>query len=181
LVKYANAMSSRASHRGARPVENALGRLARACRERGLPVTVQRRAVLEALVPRDDHPSADDLFEAVSRTVPGISRTTVYRVLETLVDLGLASRISHPGGGARFELRRGRHHHLHCARCGCVKDFTSPALEALELPRLAAHGFEVDDWSLHVTGLCADCRGRSRRTSKSRLPNPSRSEKGEKR
>lgn len=157
--------------RGALEAEDALGRLEQACRERGLPVTVQRRAVLQALVPREDHPSADDLFEAVSRRVPGISRTTVYRVLETLVELGLASRISHPGGGARFELRRGRHHHLHCVGCGCVKDFSSSALEAIDLSRVAAYGFKVDDWSMHVTGFCADCRVRSRRTRKSRISN----------
>ncbi|HME70900.1 MAG TPA: Fur family transcriptional regulator [Myxococcota bacterium] len=163
-------MNSRSDHRGAHEVENALGRLEQACRERGLPVTVQRRAVLEALAPREDHPSAEDLFEAVSQRVPGISRTTVYRVLETLVELELASRISHPGGGARFELRRGRHHHLHCIGCGSVKDFTSPALEAVKLPHLPAYGFKVDDWSMHVTGLCADCRVRSRRTRKSGIP-----------
>ena len=164
-------MNSRSTQRGDHEVESALGRLTEACRERGLPMTVQRRAVLEALAPRHDHPSADHLFEAVSRRLPGISRTTVYRVLETLVELGLASRISHPGGGARFELRRGRHHHLHCIRCGCVKDFTSPALETVELPRLATYGFQVEDWSMHVTGLCADCRVRSRRTRMSKIPN----------
>jgi Fur family transcriptional regulator, peroxide stress response regulator len=164
-------MNSRSIHHRAHEAESALGRLEEVCRERGLPVTVQRRAVLEALVHRDDHPSADNLFEAVSRRIPGISRTTVYRVLETLVELGLASRISHPGGGARFEMSRARHHHLHCIRCGCVKDFTSPALETIELPRLAAYGFQVDDWSMHGTGLCADCRVRSRRTKKSRIPN----------
>jgi len=163
-------MNSRLDSAGARAVENALGQLEQACRERGLPVTVQRRAVVQALAPRDDHPSADELFGAVSRSVPGISRTTVYRVLETLVGLGLASRIAHPGGGARFELRRGRHHHLHCIRCGSLKDFTSPELEAIKPPSLLAYRFQVEDWSLHVTGLCADCRARTRRTRKSRTP-----------
>lgn len=172
-------MKSRLARDGTHETESALGRLEQACRARGLPVTVQRRAVLQALAPREDHPSADDLFAAVSQSTPGISRTTVYRVLETLVECGLASRISHPGGGARFELRRGRHHHLHCSRCGCVKDFTSPALEAIDLPRLAAYGFKVDDWSVHVTGVCVDCKVRSRRTSKSRIPNSRRSEEGE--
>jgi len=164
-------MSYRSVHGGAHEVAGALQRLEQACRERGLPVTVQRRAVLEILAPRKDHPSADDLFEAVGQRVPGISRTTVYRVLETLVELGLASRISHPGGGARFELRRERHHHLHCIRCGRVRDFTSPALEAIEFPRLTTQGFKVDDWSMHVTGLCAACRVRPRRSRKSRTPN----------
>jgi hypothetical protein len=51
-----------------------------------------------------------------------------------------------------------------------VRDFSSPALEAIEFPRVTTEGFKVDDWSMHVTGLCADCRVRSRRTRKSRIP-----------
>src|SRR5215472_5012261 len=163
-------MISRLMHPDVHAVERALERLALACRERGLPLTVQRRAVVEALASRGDHPSADDLFESVSQRVPGVSRTTVYRVLDTLVELGLASRLSHPGGGARFELRQRRHHHLHCVRCGGVQDFTSPTLEAMELPRLELRRFQVEDWSVHVTGLCAACRGRSRSPSKPRNP-----------
>ena len=57
-------------------------RLARSvslCRERGLAMTVQRRAILEELVGRRDHPSADQIFEAVGERLPGLSRTTVYR------------------------------------------------------------------------------------------------------
>ena len=75
------------------------------CRERGVPVTWQRSAVYEALSAREDHPTADDLYEELAPKVPGLSRATVYRVLETVVGLGLASRVAHPGAAGRQSAR----------------------------------------------------------------------------
>ena len=49
------------------------------CRERGIPCTLQRRIVFEAVLDRLDHPSADQVFEAVRDNGPGISRATVHR------------------------------------------------------------------------------------------------------
>ena len=56
------------------------------CRERGLPLTVQRRDVFKAVLERDDHPSADQIYECVKDRIAGLSRTTVYRVLDRLVE-----------------------------------------------------------------------------------------------
>jgi len=56
-----------------------LERLERVCRDRGIPVTVQRRVIFTALLERDDHPSVDQIFDDVKGRIPGVSRTTVYR------------------------------------------------------------------------------------------------------
>ena len=58
-------------------------------------MTVQRRVILSALVDRDDHPTIDQIFADVKQRIPGVSRTTVYRALETLVELGIAKRTKH--------------------------------------------------------------------------------------
>lgn len=129
-----------------------------ACRAHGLPVTVQRRVILETLAAHDDHPTADAVFEEVRRRLPEVSRTTVYRVLDTLVRLGLAVKICSPGSGVRFDPRTSRHHHLVCSRCERVIDLDAPALDALALPRTAA--FEISDYSVHFRGTCATCRAR---------------------
>ena len=57
------------------------------CREAGFPLTVQRRVILEAVAQRDDHPTADQIYKTIQAHVPEISRATVYRVLEALVQL----------------------------------------------------------------------------------------------
>ena len=50
-------------------------------RESGLPVTTQRRAVFEVILDRADHPTAEQLYRAVSGQLPQISRMTVHRIL----------------------------------------------------------------------------------------------------
>lgn len=128
-----------------------------ACRRHGLPITVQRRVILQALAGRDDHPTADEILEQVRARLPEVSRTTVYRVLDALVELGLAVRICSPGTGVRFDPKTERHHHLVCVRCAQVMDFEAPALNALPLPAARTRAFTIHDYSIHFRGLCRDC------------------------
>jgi Fe2+ or Zn2+ uptake regulation protein len=67
------------------------------CRENGFPLTIQRRVILECVLQRHDHPTADQIHEEVRARVPEISRTTVYRTLEALVQLGAIRRAHHLG------------------------------------------------------------------------------------
>ncbi len=137
-----------------------ISELARACRENGLPLTPQRQTVLEALAGRSDHPSADELFDEVKDRLRGISRATVYRVLETLVRLGVARRISTSEARARFDAHCGRHHHVQCARCGKVEDLNDLPLDDLMPENTFQGGFRLLDYSVQFSGLCTDCQDR---------------------
>jgi Fur family peroxide stress response transcriptional regulator len=128
------------------------------CRKRSMPVTVQRRAILSALVDRDDHPTIDQVFEDAKARIPGVSRTTVYRVLETLVELGVAKRTKHFQSAARFDGNTDHHHHLVCIRCNKVVDFDGPEINGVSLPDARRTGFEVTDFSVYFEGLCSDCK-----------------------
>jgi len=135
----------------------------RLCREQGVPLTVQRRAILESLAGRLDHPTADQVFEAVSGRLPGLSRTTVYRVLETLVELGVIHKASHLGSAARYDPNTERHHHLTCLSCHKVMDVEDRSLPKVELPRVQSKGFEISDYSVHFKGVCPDCLKKNKR------------------
>jgi Fur family peroxide stress response transcriptional regulator len=138
-----------------------MAQLETACREHGLPLTVQRRTILEVLAERTDHPTADQVWEAVCERMPGVSRTTVYRVLDAFVRLGLAVKAPHTGQSVRFDPRTERHHHLVCVECDRVLDLESPALDDVRLPDMKRIGFRVDDFYIHIRGVCADCRHRN--------------------
>ncbi|MBP7147625.1 MAG: transcriptional repressor [Acidobacteria bacterium] len=127
------------------------------CKQEGIPVTVQRRVILETLLAHDDHPTADDLFAEVRETVRGVSRTTVYRVLDTLVRVGLARRIAHPGAKARFDANTERHHHLVCTHCDRLIDVHDDRLADIEPPPISQDGFVVQDFSLQFYGVCSEC------------------------
>jgi Fur family transcriptional regulator, peroxide stress response regulator len=132
------------------------------CRRRGLAVTVQRRTVFGELAGRRDHPTADQVYEAVRGRLPGLSRTTVYRVLEALVEAGLARKVHHAGGAARFDPTTARHHHLACEACGRLVDLEDELVPPLRLPETIGAGFGIKDYTVSFTGLCPACARKRR-------------------
>ncbi len=137
------------------------------CREHSLPLTSQRRVVLEALSVRPTHPTVDEIWEDVRRTMPDISRTTVYRILETFTRLRVIRKVCHPGTVARYESRTSRHHHLLCLQCGRMEDLDDAALDRLALPGKET-GFQIEDYSIQFRGLCSQCANPSDTGSRKR-------------
>lgn len=132
----------------------------RACRERGLPVTLQRRAVLGEILGRSDHPTADQIYETLKTRLHGLSRTTVYRILETLVQFGVITRTCHPGSAARFDPKVRQHHHLVCTQCEQVIDLEATHLNKVRWPNVQKVGFQIQGYHIHFHGICAGCRKR---------------------
>jgi Fur family peroxide stress response transcriptional regulator len=130
------------------------------CREHRIACTKQRRAVLEIVLARDDHPSADDVHDAALLQIPGISRTTVYRTLDTLVRMGLITKACHPGRAVRYDRNLAPHHHLVCLACNVVIDVEGLELGAIPLPDVSGFGFVVADARVQLRGICREC-GRS--------------------
>jgi len=129
----------------------------RLCRERGERCTVQRRIILETVLDLDNHPSADQVFDAVADREPGIARTTVYRALDHLARLEVITKACHPGSAVRFDPRTGPHHHLVCLHCNEFVDLDHDAFDGLTIPDTSAYGFEVSDYRVHVRGMCRNC------------------------
>ncbi|HET6419304.1 MAG TPA: transcriptional repressor [Geobacteraceae bacterium] len=128
------------------------------CKKHGLSLTIQRRAILENLAGRNDHPTADQIYESVKDSLKGISRTTVYRALETLVGVGVARKISNPESIARFDADTSRHHHLICVDCGTLVDIHDQELNNIRLPAGISPEIEIIDYSISFTGRCPQCR-----------------------
>ncbi len=135
----------------------------RMCRARGIPCTIQRRTILGVTLDREDHPTANQVFEAVSKRNRGISRATVHRTLETLVQMGVIAKTCHPGNVVRYDACTETHHHLVCMHCSKVIDFRDENLDSLQIPDTSAYGFEVADLRVQLRGVCSDCRERMSR------------------
>lgn len=130
----------------------------RICRERGLPITTQRRVVLEEILGRKDHPTADQIYETLKGRLHGLSRTTVYRILDTLVQFGIIAKVCHHGSAARFDPKTRQHHHLICMTCETIIDVEASQSEKVSWPTVRGLGFEIHDYLIHFRGICDRCR-----------------------
>mgnify|MGYP000374452619 FL=1 len=129
--------------------------LRRALEAHGQRYTEQRAAVYRYLCAHPTHPSADEVFLAVRREIPDISLATVYKALETLVQVGLVCKLPYADGSARFDARTDEHAHARCRRCGRVWDVPLDVgrLRAAQVPE----GFEVEAVHLELVGFCPGC------------------------
>lgn len=99
----------------------------------------------------------EDRLRAAGRPT---SRASIYRVLDLLVEHGLAERVDVGEGQTRFEplLPGGdHHHHLVCDSCGALVAFDDPGLERA-IARLSERlGVRVSGHDVTLRGACARC------------------------
>ncbi|MGB0686244.1 MAG: Fur family transcriptional regulator [Planctomycetota bacterium] len=138
--------------------EDRLTQLTRGYAAAGLPVTTQRRALLAVLAERHDHPTVDEIFADLVKLLPEVSRTTVYRSLETLAKIGLINRVEHPGSAVRFDPNTEPHHHFLCTPCGALSDLPLDSLSgAHELAFVGEAPGAAEEISVLVRGTCRSC------------------------
>jgi Fur family transcriptional regulator, ferric uptake regulator len=124
-------------------------------------LTQPRVAVLACLMSLDHAASHFDVAQALAKHHP-IDRVTVYRVLEWLVEVGIAHRIAGDDRIWRFMINdpsasaQPNHQHAHfaCTECGqtfCLDDV--PTKLNFKLPQ----GFKLADVDLKFRGLCLHC------------------------
>jgi Fur family transcriptional regulator, ferric uptake regulator len=127
----------------------------------GQRYTPRRRALVELLAEIDQPLTIPQLLELRRE----LAQSSVYRNLAVLERAGVVHRIVTSDEFARYELAEDlteHHHHLICASCGDVTDFTVP--EAVEhdleaaLAKVARRtGFQVTDHRLDLVGTCSHC------------------------
>ena len=121
-------------------------------------LTPQREAVLQVIRAREDHPTANEIFEAARAILPAISYATVYNSLRYFRETGLVREINFGDSASRYDGITERHDHAICTDCGKLVDFD--LAEAADLMRAAARKsrFKPERVYLTLMGLCPDCR-----------------------
>ncbi len=125
--------------------------------ERNLKLTKPRKALIDYLLKkRGWHFQAEDLLRDLNEKNPGVvSRATIYRTLDLLVDAGILAKTRIHENSYRYELAdtEGHHHHLVDINTGKVVEFTGDKELHRMLKRIGdEHGFEEQYHVLEVFG-----------------------------
>lgn len=131
-------------------------------KENGYKYTNQRAEVYNVFLKHpDDHLSAEDVFEYVSKEFPEIGIATVYRTLMLFEELKILYKISFDDGVVRYEIKNSeskhRHHHLICLSCGKVTEVKIDLLDSLEDEIEKDEKFKIVDHNLKFYGYCKNC------------------------
>jgi Fur family ferric uptake transcriptional regulator len=104
--------------------------------------------------------TAGEIEDALRESGRSPGRASIYRVLDQLVDHGLAERVEVGDGQARFERQHPggeHHHHLVCDGCGRLIAFDDPGLEQA-ITRLSKRlGLQVSGHDILLRGACGRC------------------------
>lgn len=120
----------------------------------------KRDLIVQVFLRQDGHLSAEELADLIRQADKRISRATVYRSLQWMVDAGIAGKVDFGGGKVRFERAylHPRHFHFICKTCNQSFEFLSSDIEALIEEVAAAREFAPRQSMLQVYGTCRWCQ-----------------------
>jgi len=127
-------------------------------RARGFKITPQRAGILSLMVESGRHWTAEEVFQALRNDYPMISRTTVYRNLESLVSEGLLARLQHANRAVLYDPNLDQHHHFFCLGCGAIVDVYLDRIDyEIDASRTEVLPSKVLRPELQLHGLCESC------------------------
>jgi Fur family transcriptional regulator, ferric uptake regulator len=124
-----------------------------------LKITPARLGILEALENSNTPVDAATLINYLEEHKVKADKVTVFRILNALIEKGIAKSIELNEGKNHFEYARANeHHHFVCESCGLIEDVSDCNLEILEKIIKKKKGLLIKRHSLEFFGLCQSCQ-----------------------
>lgn len=134
-------------------------------RRKGLRRTTQRDTIVRVVFSKDEHFTAEELFERVRKTDADTSRATVYRTLGLLVEANLLREIDLGDNQTTYDpnfVDKPSHNHLVCIDCGRVVEFEDLNLDLLNDCVTRRLGFKPLRQSIKIEANCEQLRLKGR-------------------
>lgn len=122
----------------------------------GVKPSVQRIAIMEYLLTHRTHPTADEVYTALSPSIPTLSKTTVYNTMKLFVENRAALMLTIDDKTTRFDGDTSLHAHFICQQCGTVHDL--PFVGRKRIRSFDLDGHLVEEVHQYYRGICRHCR-----------------------
>ena len=125
----------------------------------GLRLTSGRKAVFQAAMEAHGHFAAEELVKQCRQKNRRVSRATIYRGLNELLEAGVVRKTAFGEKHQHFEhiYDEKPHHHARCIRCHSMIEFPDLQEDAIYHPVLEKIGFTVLGHEMHFYGICKHC------------------------
>lgn len=121
--------------------------------------TIQRQMVYATVAKLGHHPTAENVYDEITKEYPDISKGTIYRNLNALYEAGLINCIPVPNAAARYDHILSKHYHMLCSECGEFHNLKElPYDHDLDKNVEQATGFKLRSHAIVFIGLCPECQ-----------------------
>ncbi|WHA04813.1 transcriptional repressor [Candidatus Bandiella numerosa] len=132
-----------------------MNNIEKACIEKNLKLTSQRKIIAEVLSNSTDHPDVEELYFRANKIDSKISLATIYRTLNLFEQYGLIKKLEIGEGKARYEefKKANEHFHLVDIETGNIVEFKNKDLEKLKEKIARELGYKLINSKLELYGV----------------------------
>ena len=130
-------------------------------RKKNLKLTQERRDILDEMSGSERHFGPEELLLQLRDKGKRVSRATVYRTLDLLVNSGVVKRVCLGPQQFYYESiakKEQRHSHLVCLKCGKIVEFSDEVAEGRINQICRENEFKMTSRCFQIFGHCSDCR-----------------------
>jgi len=133
--------------------------LKKVLKKEGLRYTLQRQAIWDELYASDEHRDAEEIYLALYNSGLKVSRATVYRTIDVLVNNNLVRKLDLGDGRARYEnkMDTAHHDHLICVQCGKIEEFMDNVIENRQEVIVENFGYRLIRHIHQLFVICDEC------------------------
>ena len=117
----------------------------KALQTEGIKLTPQRQAIFSNIINSGGHRECDDIQKSLIEDGMNISRATIYRTLDILVNYNLIRKLVIGDSKAKYEKKIGSKHHDHmiCIETGDIIEFENEEIERLQEDEAKKYGYKI--------------------------------------
>lgn len=125
----------------------------------GIHPSVQRIAIMDYLLKHCTHPTVDEVYVALGKDIPTLSKTTVYNTLRLFAEHGAAQMLTIDEKKVCFDGTVTPHAHFMCKCCGRLMDVQLPG--CFQECQPVGADFIVEETHLYYKGICNSCAAKA--------------------
>jgi len=125
-------------------------------KDNNLKATPQRLSIVEELY-NHGHMNIDQLYQSMLSKFPSISLATIYKNINTMIEICFISEVKIPNTKSVYELTKQEHSHIVCSECGEVMDITLDVSKLCDQAKAKSH-YTLKHTSIIFDGICPSCK-----------------------
>ncbi len=129
-------------------------------KSKGLRMTPLKELLIQFFLDNQTrHIPSKELQEHVTKNLPDVDRTSIYRNIEKLIGIDLIQELDLPktGKAYQFIFDSKVHHYYICKGCGEIKKGDQKLFSRIEKALKDIHDFSKAKMSIVFYGYCSDC------------------------